>query len=90
MDPVTGSVLTALVGLGVHVVAVVRQEVGLRWQARQEKERRHQLALLAGVLPPGCRLVEVRGDGSEVQLVIGREGGDGDGDAGGQTRRPAA
>lgn len=87
MDPVTGSVVTALVGLGVHVVAVVRQEVGLRWQARQEKERRHQLALLARVLPPGCRLVEVRGDGSEVQLVIGR---DGDGDAGGQTGRPAA
>jgi hypothetical protein len=73
MDPVTGSVLTALVGLGVHVVATVRQELRLRWQARQEHAHRQYLTALARSLPRGCRLDEVRGDGSEVHLVISCE-----------------
>ncbi|KPI01943.1 hypothetical protein OK074_5450 [Actinobacteria bacterium OK074] len=70
MDPVTGSAVTALVGLGVHVLGVVRQELRLRWLARQERERGRYVTALALALPRGGRLDEVRGDGSEVHLVI--------------------
>lgn len=72
MDPVTGSVVTALMGLAVHIVAVVRQELRLRWAARREREqaRCEYVTELVRALPRGSRLHEVQGDGSEVHLVI--------------------
>lgn len=61
MDPVTGSVVTALAGLGVHVIALVREELRLRWAARRERER------------AGCRCVGVQVDGGEVRPAISGE-----------------
>jgi hypothetical protein len=76
MDPVTGSVVAALTGLGVHAVAVVRQELRLRWAARREAERARceYVTELVRALPRGSRLHEVQGDGSEVHLVISGDG----------------
>lgn len=39
MDPGTASVVTALAGLGMHVVTLIREELRLRWAERRERER---------------------------------------------------
>lgn len=39
MDPGTASVVTALAGLGIHVVTLIREELRLRWAERRERER---------------------------------------------------
>jgi hypothetical protein len=64
MDPVIVSALTAPASLAMRGITVVELLVRLRWQERQ----RH--AQLARALPRGCRLDEVRADGSELHLVI--------------------
>lgn len=70
MDPVIVSVLTVLAGLAVRGIAVAELFVRLRWQERQQHAHRAYLAALARTLPRGCRLDEVRADGSELHLVI--------------------
>jgi hypothetical protein len=58
------------------LVAVVREELRLRWAARRERERARceYVTELVRSLPKGSRLHEVQGDGSEFHLVIPGDG----------------
>jgi len=70
MDPIIVPVLTALAGLAMRGIAVAELLVRLRWQDRQQHAHRSYLTALARTLPRGCRLDEIRADGSELHLVI--------------------
>jgi hypothetical protein len=70
MDPVIVSVLTAVVGLAMRGIAIVDLLMRLRWQQRQQHSHLVYLTTLARTLPRGCRLDEVRADGSELHLMI--------------------
>lgn len=70
MDPVIVSALTALAGLAVRGIAIAALLVRLRWQERQQCAHGAYLTALAQALPRGCRLDEVRADGSELHLMI--------------------
>ena len=73
MDPLVASVLVALSGLAVRITAVMCHYLALRWHVRHEHAHRQTLVALAQVLPAGCRLDEVRGDGSRTSLVIPKQ-----------------
>ena len=54
---------------GPRAIAVAELLVRLRWQERQRRADRSCLTELARALPRGCRLDELRADGSELHLV---------------------
>ncbi|GAA1500837.1 hypothetical protein GCM10009760_62960 [Kitasatospora kazusensis] len=68
MDPVTGSVVVAILGLGGGVVSLLGQSLQLRWRARQaEAERQLALALTArccGLSTPGASQPQAQSQGS--------------------------
>jgi hypothetical protein len=70
MDPVIVSVLTALVGLALRGITLMELFMRLRCQERMQRAHRPYLTALARTLPYGCRLDEVRADGSELHMVI--------------------
>ena len=70
MSPVFVPVLAALVGLAIRGVVIAELLVRLRWQERQQRAHQAYLVALARTLPSGCRLDEVRADGSDLRLVI--------------------
>lgn len=70
MDPITVPVLTALIGVTMRGIAAAVEIARLRWQERQRRADRSCLTELARALPHGCRLDELRADGSELHLVI--------------------
>jgi hypothetical protein len=69
MDPVIVSVLTVLASLAVRGIAVAELFMRLRWQERQQHAHSSYLTALSRTLPPGCRLDEIRADGSELHLA---------------------
>ena len=70
MNPIIVPVLAALAGLAMRGIAIAELFVRLRWQERQQHAHRSYLITLARTLPRGCRLNEVRPDGSELHLMI--------------------
>jgi hypothetical protein len=70
MDPLIVPVLAALVGMAMRGIAIAELLVWLRWQERQQRAHRSYVTALARALPRGCRLNEVRADGSQLHLVI--------------------
>jgi hypothetical protein len=68
MDPVTVPVLTALAGVAIRAICYAELLARIRWQERRDRASRIALAELARMLPPGCRLDEMRADGSSVHL----------------------
>ena len=70
MDPIIVPVLTALIGVAMRAIAVAELLARLRSQERRWRADRSCLTELARALPRGCRLDELRADGSELHLVI--------------------
>jgi len=70
MDPLIVPVLTALIGAAMRGIAVAELLARLWWQERQRRADRSYLMKLARTLPRGCRVDELRADGSELHLVI--------------------
>lgn len=70
MDPLVMPALTVLAGLFIRGIAIVELLVRLRWRERQQRAHHSYVHALARALPVGCRLDEVRADGSELHLVI--------------------
>ena len=79
MDPIIVPVLTALIGVGMRAIAVAELLARLRWQERQRRADQSCLAELARALSRGCRLDELRADGSELHLVIAYAAGPAEG-----------
>ena len=69
MDPIIVPALTALIGLTMRAITFAELLARLRWQERQHGADRSSLTELAHTLPPGCRLDELRADGTELRLV---------------------
>ena len=72
MHPIIVPVLTALIGVTMRAIAFAELIVRLRFEERQHRADRSSLTELARTLPPDCRLDEVRADGHELHLVVGR------------------
>jgi hypothetical protein len=75
MDPLIVPVLTALIGVAMRGIAVAELLARLWWQERQRRADRSYLMELARALPRGCRVDELRADGSELHLVIASAAG---------------
>ena len=70
MDLIIVSTLTAFFGVVLRGIAAVELMTRLRCQERQQRARFCYILALARTLPRGCRLDEVRADGSELHLVV--------------------
>lgn len=73
MNPFLVPVLTALTGAAVRGIAAAELLARLRWQERLRSADRSCLCELARALPRGCRLDELRADGSELHLVTAEQ-----------------
>jgi hypothetical protein len=72
MEPIIVPLLTALIGVAMRGIATVELLARLRWQERVQRADSSCLVELARALPRGCRLEELRADGSKLHLVIAR------------------
>ncbi len=70
MDPMIGTVMSALIVLAGRLVVLAALHIRLRAGERQERERGHTVVTLTRTLPPGSALEEVRGDGSRLSLRV--------------------
>jgi Tfp pilus assembly protein PilN len=68
MSTVMVPALTGLAGVAIRAIAYAELLARLRWQERRQRASHRAVAELARELPPGCRLDELRADGSKLHL----------------------